>query len=295
MITKIDKQVIIDTYIIILNDFFVKFLDSEINNYENNNHNFEEHNVIVNSNKISNCNLFIGISIIHRIFEFIFQKTKNINTIYYYSNEAISYYLEYINQVYKANLFNNLNQADAVVFVYKKIIFELRNKETIEIIEIGSKSILSNIIDANKSEHCLLHLTDDEFNNLFFFIKKNTDLLLSWKHSFSKKKENIFDNNSSYQLRIEFFQEFIEKFLKKKESSINFIECLELFYLRFDVEIETWKKILQDVFLEISKKNKKKGFENVEDFLLKLNIEKNDIQEKLENSETKSIVNWILK
>jgi hypothetical protein len=295
MITKIDKQVIIDTYIIILNEFFVKFLDSEMNNYENSNHNFEQHNVIVNSNNISNCNLFIGISIIHRIFEFIFQKTKNINTIYYYSNEAISYYLEYIKQVYKANLFNNLNQADAVVFVYKKIIFELSNKESIEIIEIGSKNILSNIIDANKSEHCLLHLTDDEFNNLFFFIKKNTDLLLSWKHSFSKKKENIFDNNSSYQLRINFFQEFIEKFLKKKESSINFIECLELFYLRFDIEIDIWKKILEDVFLEISKKNKKKGFENVEDFLLNLNIEKNDIQEKLENGETKSIVNWILK
>jgi hypothetical protein len=266
-----------------------------MNNYENSNHNFEQHNVIVNSNNISNCNLFIGISIIHRIFEFIFQKTKNINTIYYYSNEAISYYLEYIKQVYKANLFNNLNQADAVVFVYKKIIFELSNKESIEIIEIGSKNILSNIIDANKSEHCLLHLTDDEFNNLFFFIKKNTDLLLSWKHSFSKKKENIFDNNSSYQLRINFFQEFIEKFLKKKESSINFIECLELFYLRFDIEIDIWKKILEDVFLEISKKNKKKGFENVEDFLLNLNIEKNDIQEKLENGETKSIVNWILK
>jgi len=295
MITKIDKQVIIDTYIIILNEFFVKFLDSEINNYENNNHNFEQHNIIVNSNKISNCNLFIGISIIHRIFEFIFQKTKNINTIYYYSNEAISYYLEYIKQVYKANLFNNLNQADAVVFVYKKIIFELSNKETIEIVEIGSKSILSNIIDANKSEHCLLHLSDDEFNHLFFFIKKNTDLLLSWKHSFSKKKENIFNNNSSYQLRIEFFQEFIEKFMKKKESYINFIEFLELFYLRFDVEIDIWKKILQDVFIEITKKKKKKGFENVEDFLLKLNIEKNDIQEKLENGETKSIVNLILK
>lgn len=187
MITKIDKQVIIDTYITILNEFFNKFLESEVSNYENSHFSFGEQGVLMNYNKLNNSNLFIGVSIIHRIFEFIFKKTKNLNTVYYYLNETISYYLEYISQVNKSNLYHNLNQSDAVVFVYKKIIFELfnDNEDSMDFVELGSKSILSNIIDNTKDNYSLQHITDEEFTELFFYIKKNVDLLLSWKHTFS--------------------------------------------------------------------------------------------------------------
>jgi len=290
---KSDKQIIIDNYIIILNEYFNRFLESEINNYENGNFSFDDQNSI-NYNKLSNCNLFIGVSILYRIFEFIFHKTKNLNVVHYYCNEAISYYLEYIKQVYRSNLFNNLNQSDTVLFVYKKIIFELfhNSEESIEFVEIGSKSILSTIIDNNKKEYCLSHITIPEFNDLFLFIKKNTDLLLSWKHTFCKKDSNIFDNKSSYCLRIEFCQYFLENYLKKQDN-IFIVEYLELLYSRLEMDICIWKQLLKNLLLEFSKKNKKNGFKNIEDFLLNVNYEKDRIQEKIEANDTKVIVKWI--
>jgi hypothetical protein len=296
MITNFDTQIIIDIYIVILNKYFDEFIKLEIYNYEHNKCCFGEQNIVINYNNISNSYLFIGISIIHRIFEFIFKKTKNINTIYYYLNETISYYLEYIIQIYKSNLFYNLNQSDTVLFVYKKIIFELfdyNNEDYIYFVEIVSKSILSNIIHVNKNNYSLSNITNEEFDNLFVFIKKTTHLLLSWKHTFSKKENDIFNENSSYLLRIEFCQHFLESFLKKQNIFI-IIEYLELLYSRIDITLFVWKQLLENILLESVKKNKKMKFENIETFLFQFIIHKDIIKEKLENNETKIIVKWLL-
>lgn len=296
MITNIDNQIIIDIYIVILNKYFDDFLKLEIYNYQHNKCCFGEQNIVVNYNNISNSYLFIGVSIIHRVFEFIFKKTKNINTIYYYLNETISYYLEYIVQIYKSNLFYNLNQSETVLFVYKKIIFELfnSNENSTEFLEIGSKSMLSNIIGVNKNNYSFSNITNDEFDNLFFFIKKITNLLLSWKHTFSKKNNNNFNNNNStYLLRIEFCQHFLESFLKK-QNIFFIIEYIELLYSRLDINLLVWKQFLENIILEPVKKNIKNKFENNETFLLQLIIHKDIIQEKFEKNESKIIVKWLL-
>ena len=112
MISKGEKKIIINTYQMIINEFFTKFLESEICSYESG-----SLGEFYNAEEKLNYHLYIGITIIHRVFEYIFLKTKNIMTTYYYTDSAYSYYFEYLEQIYKANLLYNFNKNDDIDYI----------------------------------------------------------------------------------------------------------------------------------------------------------------------------------
>jgi hypothetical protein len=69
-----------------------------------------------------------GLTTITHVFQLILLNTKNLNLTYFHSQKAFYYYVEFIGQITgEQNTFLQLTSKDAVMFVYKKTIFELHN------------------------------------------------------------------------------------------------------------------------------------------------------------------------
>ena len=284
MLSKIEKQTIIDAYVTILNNYFSSFMESEICCQEQN------YYVNINFDSQINRNLFMGLSIIHRIFEYVLLKTKNVSSTYYYTNDSISYYLEYLEQIYKSNYSYNSNNLDTdiVLFVYKKTILELfDNDSKNNNINIGGKSILSNIIQSNSNFNNLEHIPKQCLKDFCFSIFKITNLLLSWKDTI--QINSIKKNKFSYILRIEACLKLLDSFMKNIDNLNLLIEYFEIFYQHIHISHPVWIKLLEEIILD--KKNKKKDFKDVESFLLFFNMEKGDIQESIDKGDLTYVIN----
>jgi len=70
-----------------------------------------------------------GIESISHIFTFIILYTKNLELAVYHTKKSYLYYNEFINQINdENNSFLKLNCKDAILFIYKKSIFEINKK-----------------------------------------------------------------------------------------------------------------------------------------------------------------------
>ena len=69
-----------------------------------------------------------GIETINHIFKFLLMYTCNIDLIYFHSYKAYHYYIEFMDQISKDDhYFLRFNVRDAILFVYKKTIYEIDN------------------------------------------------------------------------------------------------------------------------------------------------------------------------
>jgi len=87
-----------------------------------------------------------GIEMIIHIFSIIFYYTKNLDLTFYYSQKAYYFYIEFIEQISDDNItFLQLSSRDALLFVYKKTIYDLNNefKKTIPPLTSDEMNILS--------------------------------------------------------------------------------------------------------------------------------------------------------
>jgi len=299
MITKTEKQHIADSYLMIINEYFTKFIDSEMCNYESNE---------TVSYDILNSNLLTGLIIINRVFEYTFIKTKSTNSAYYYSNEAFTYYLEYMDQIYKANLSQNINHSDAIFFVYKKTIFDLfdgdtKTENSLTSIELGGKSLVSNIVHSNKdNNHIFKHISNDEFSDVFLTITTIIDLLLVWKESFANKGHESFRPNFSleeiqnpcYYNRVEFCQKFTEFFFKDIEKSEYIVKRLKIVNDSLDIPLLHWKELLEELITEIKRHKKRANKPPDSEFTFTFYSNKDLILEKLENKEYNYVVKMLV-
>lgn len=76
--------------------------------------------------------IYNGFNVIQHVFDYANSKMNNLENSFYICQQACNYYCEYIEQIYESNLIHNLNHNDAIIFVYKKTIFELYNKTPTE-------------------------------------------------------------------------------------------------------------------------------------------------------------------
>lgn len=282
--SKHEKQCIVDVYVMILNDYFTKFTDCEMCNYEINT-GFNEHVPI--DYQLTN-NLFTGITIINRVFEYTFLKTKNISTTHFYASDAIVYYLEYMVQIYRANLFQSTSSSDAVFFVYKKTIFDLFDSTNAPTstqtssVELGGRSILSNIIHLNRDNCIMSHITSDEFNTLFLTVNKLISVLLG-------------DNGGevSYTERIDCCRKYSEPFLKNIERTGGVIAKMALLYENLTISNALWKRLLKEVAPDIDKTRKPRSNSITEnDLMLSFHQQKNGFREQLNNGDISAVVAW---
>lgn len=150
---------------------------------------------------IKNYNFFIikGIEILGYVFKFFILYTKNIELTDYYSVKSIFYFIEFLQQMnnYKHDLLN-LTLQDAVMFVYKKTIFNI------------NKNLCKNINN---------HLIND---NLDIFINIHT----------------LFNNKICNYVNIHKFIKFIKSYNINNENELNYLlNTIFIFINKIDIDI----------------------------------------------------------
>jgi len=158
-------------------------------------------------------NVYIGLNAIHRVFEYILIHTKNIEKVVYYSKKACYYYLEYMEQIYSSNLSQNLNQMDALLFVYKKTIFDLFNGESED-----SYGTMTNIMTLTDE---IINISDSILKPMLSSISKCINILFYWE-------------NTTYSLndRKEICIQYLDKYLymtNDKQLVLFFLEAVQTY------------------------------------------------------------------
>jgi len=142
---KIDE--VIEKYIFLSNEF-LKFI-LEKTSFKNNNY--------------TKFIIIRGYETITNVFNIVLHYTKNLELTFYHCQKAYYYYIEFIEQIYdEQNLFLQLNSRDAITYVYKKTIFELKH---------DVKKYMQPCIDDTKNKVEII----DEFIKIF---KSIFDVLL---------------------------------------------------------------------------------------------------------------------
>ena len=123
-----------------------------------------------------------GIETLIHIFSTIFYYTKNLDLTFYHSQKAYYFYIEFIEQISDDNItFLQLSSKDAVMFVYKKTIFELNNerKKTMPLLTADELTIIS-YVDAHmhiykKFVSYILNHRDFLYENKMNYINMSCD------------------------------------------------------------------------------------------------------------------------
>ena len=153
------KTQLLEKYVTLITDFFELLNQSDLK-YE-----------FVNLISV----LYVGINTINRVFEYVIYKTKNMEKTVYYSQKAYVYYLEYMEQVLRSNLSQSLNTNDAIIFVYKKTIFDLHDGENNQ-----SFNTMSNIMSLREE---ILDIDEKEWKPYILNMFKTANILFYWENS----------------------------------------------------------------------------------------------------------------
>jgi hypothetical protein len=174
----------------------------------------------------------VGIKTLVHIMYNIFINTKNIDIMSYYGKTSVTYYFEFINQICSnsANDFVNISLKDAVLFVYKKTIFNLNSEykkgynnfnnnsifkkifcinDIINMLHIQNNYnpvkykniinkliIITNTIDINIIRQIMIILIDNNIDNI---------KIINFITSLSKNKKNIVNNSNLYNYNYDNF------------------------------------------------------------------------------------------
>jgi hypothetical protein len=87
-------------------------------------------NIYLTNHKPNRFIFIRGVKTLVHVFSFLFYYTQNLELTYYHTQKAFYYYNEFIQQTSNVS-FLNLTSRDAVLFVYKKTIYEL-NKDYVK-------------------------------------------------------------------------------------------------------------------------------------------------------------------
>jgi hypothetical protein len=209
-----------------------------------------------------------GLETLIHVFSILFYYTKNLELTFYHTQKAIYYYIEFIEQISDENVsFLNLSSRDAVLFVYKKTIYEINNEYK------------RNIIEPNINEQNLL-----VFFNSYKYIYKNIIQFI------------INHKEFKYETKIEYINlccdsiELISKQLNKSKMNKKTNDCIYLFISVLSdkkIEIDDFFKLL-DNFIEKINLIKK-----LDDMKIKQNIYDSELNNFINNNELYNLVEWI--
>jgi hypothetical protein len=209
-----------------------------------------------------------GIETLMHIFSTIFYYTKNLELTFYHTQKAYYFYIEFIEQISDDNItFLQLSSRDAILFVYKKTIYDLNNeyKKNIKEPTSDEKNILS-------------------FINSYTYIYKNIVQFIINHKDF--KYETKMDYINLCCDCIEFISETLNKTKIKKGS----IDCIYLFTnLLADkkIEIKEFFSLLEEFIRKINIKKK------IDDKTIKNKIYDSEINNFIVDNELNKIVDWI--
>jgi len=215
--------------------------------------------------------LLIGLNAIHRVFEIVLLKTKNMETAHYYSQKSVYYYSQYMEQISAADLLTSLNHTDAVMFVYKKTVCEIYDKDT------SAQNILSVFSDDDA-----LNISDGDIrcvmNNIYQFI----NVLFFWENA-----AFTFDNRY-------YLSQFLDKYAADFDLVKNQLPYLEMLQNKTEMSFEKYEEILNELGKLIKKRKSACEVSKNDLLLMKFYGEAETFQNKFHDSTTKDLVKWLV-
>ena len=208
--------------------------------------------------------IYNGFNVIQHVFEYSNNKTNNIETSFYISQQACNYYCEYIEQIHNSNLIHSLDHNDAIIFVYKKTIFELYNKTE------NSETGLTN------SMYLLQQNSKDNNGNITSQITKVCHEFMYW------------ENNYTIDERKFICEYYLPKILSNNKHLNWYIENIQLLKNKFSFQYNDYISLI-DEMLKITRSQKK--INNIDDIIL--NFYNN--QDVLENYYNENNITKIVK
>lgn len=166
----------------------------------------------------------IGLNSILHIFKIVFHNTKNIDTTFFHCQKAFYCYLEYIEQMNKTFSLHNLNNLDAITFIYKNSLNDMQNTNYTKI----QNKVTETKIDDNLSHSILENISLFTKKILFYsdFFELETDESLS--NSFVTDSASPTNHNNGIKNN-----KFIENFTIEQLSFINNHFMKRFFLLTF--------------------------------------------------------------
>jgi hypothetical protein len=209
-----------------------------------------------------------GLETLIHVFSVIFYYTKNLELTFYHTQKAYYFYIEFIEQISDDNVtFLQLSSRDAILFVYKKTIFDLNNEYR------------KNIQEPTAEEKNILATVDT-----YTYIYKSIVLFIINHNGFKYENKNDYINKSCDAI------EFISGTLNKNKIKPNYIECVHLFITLLDdkkLEILDFFRTLDEFIKKLISKKK------FDEKVIKNKIYDSEINNFVNHNELNKIVEWI--
>lgn len=180
-------------------------------------------NDIFHLNKNNKLYIIIkGIETIFHIYQQILFYTNNHKLAYYYSHKSIYLYKEYNSQINDdSNSFLNLTTRDAIIYIYKKTIFEIKPTFLKKDENNKQKEIFDILFSHNNIVKLLLSLLYKEYNeNMHCIYLKLINNIISYQLNYSNYCTLSFFINLLFDHFLDSYTNYeiidsIEKFCKK--------------------------------------------------------------------------------
>ena len=180
-----------------------------------------------------------GLKTLINVFSIIFYYTKNLELSFYHTQKAYYFYIEFIEQISDDNVtFLQLSSKDAILFVYKKTIFELNNdyKKNSKELCLEEKYILETVnLYINIYKGIVLYTMNHNYENKKDYINTSCNLIKNISETLNKNKMN-------YE-QIDCIYEFTTLLYNKKIEIVDFFNLLDEFVKKINLK----KKIDENI------------------------------------------------
>lgn len=178
-----------------------------------------------------------GIDTLIHVFSMIFYYTKNLPLTIYHTQKAYYFYIEFIEQISDDNItFLQLSSRDAVLFVYKKTIYDLNNEY---------KKNMNKLTEAEEEVFEIIRLYTQIYKKTIIFLINHNEFI------YDKKKENI--NSFCEKMQV------LNNNLNKGKLKANYVKCINEFIqllIHKQVNINDFFNITQDFVRQLQTKKK---------------------------------------
>tara|TARA_Y100000816_G_scaffold292192_1_gene286315 strand:+ start:15692 stop:16474 length:783 start_codon:yes stop_codon:yes gene_type:complete len=203
-------------------------------------HHFHEHF----QNNYTEYNKFVfikGFQTITNVFYMLLLYLKNLEVAFLNSKQSIFYYVEFIGQIGEDGQgFLQLNSKDAILFVYKKTIFDINNdKKKNHSVNDNEKKLLLSLTNS-------IHLLTTSMEYILFHNDFNSDQFIFYMKQISKILEPLDDKLDGYNSKL-----YIIHSLFIKAASFNIpIDSTIQFLIHFKKKISSMKNINEKKILK---------------------------------------------
>jgi len=206
---------------------------------------------------------------LQRVFEIVLLKSKNIETAYYYAQKSYQYFIEYMEQTSVSDSPTRSNHTDAVLFVYKKTIYEIYDKD-----ELGKNF-------HNSFDDFAIEITPEETNKI-------TGQIFSFVNCY------FFWNNEHFSIEDRFrLSQFLDTISLSLENTTNMIPYLEFLQKDMGMSLQKYKELVTELSVA-TKKGYHQHVDKTETLFDKYYFDKENMEKKLLTSTTKDLIKWLV-